>query len=78
MTTQTPQVVDISVEELVGLLEPLIRRVIREELLEIATDTPDVFYLDPDSPLYEDLEEIIHRKERDDLRLYSHKEVWGE
>lgn len=65
-------------EELVNLLEPLMRRVVREELARLVTEAPDIFYLEPDSPLYDDMEEILNRKERGKTRLYSHEEVWGE
>jgi len=66
----------ISVEELVNILEPLIRRVVREELAE-ATEA-DIFYLDPDTLLYEDMLEISESKRQKKTELYSHKEVWDE
>ncbi|MFQ5596318.1 MAG: hypothetical protein ACE5HA_19415 [Anaerolineae bacterium] len=78
MTVQPPQKISISVDDLVNLLEPLMRRVVREELARLVTETPDVLYLEPDSPLYEDMEDILRRKEQGKIRLYSHEEVWGE
>jgi len=48
----------IRVEELVNILEPLIRRVVREELSEVIEKKPDIFYLEPGTPLYEDMLEI--------------------
>jgi hypothetical protein len=78
MAMQTPQKITISVDELVNLLEPLMRRVVREELARLAVEAPGVFYLEPDSPLYEDMEDILRRKEQGKIRLYSHEEVWGE
>ena len=41
-------------------LEGIIRKVVREELIEFATR--DFFNLDKTSPLYEDMENILERK----------------
>jgi hypothetical protein len=34
--------------------------------------------LEPDSPLYQDMVEILQRKEQGDVKLHSHAEIWGE
>jgi hypothetical protein len=34
--------------------------------------------LEPDSPLYQDMDEILQRREQGDVKLHSHSEVWGE
>jgi hypothetical protein len=65
-------------EEVAKILEPLIRRIIREELTRIAKKEPDMFYLDPQMPLYKDLEDIKQRKVQGHIKLHSHREVWGE
>jgi len=39
---------------------------------------PDVFYLPEDSPLRDDLADILSRKLRGEISLASHAEVWGE
>ncbi len=78
MKTKTPQQVTISIEELQQTLEILIRRVVREELTRLSQQVSNIFYLTPDMPLYEDMEEIAHRKTTDDIELYSHDEVWNE
>ncbi len=78
MTNQTPQTITTSVEDLVSVLEPLMRRIVREELARVVTEKPDIFHLEPDSPLYEDMEDILHRKKQGKIKLYSHKEVWGD
>jgi hypothetical protein len=51
MTTQFAQPMTINPQELTGFLEPLIRKVVREELAQIVIRRPDVFYLKADSPL---------------------------
>ncbi len=60
-------------------LEALIRRVVREELARAWEEEEEgVVYLDDDSPLYQDLLEIRAMKERGDLKLLSHEEVWAD
>ena len=39
---------------------------------------PQAAQLEPDSPLYQDMAEILQRKEQGDVKLHSHAEVWGE
>ena len=75
MTTQSMQTVTVNFQELTGVLEPLIRRIVREELTQVAIRRPDVFYLEPDSPLHDDMVEILNRKEQGATRLYSYTEV---
>jgi len=48
----------VNVEELVNILEPLIQRVVREELAGVIENEPGIFYIEPDTPLYEDMLEI--------------------
>jgi hypothetical protein len=66
-----------AMEEFIKALEPVIRRVVREELNAIVEQRPEVFQLDPDSPLYNDLVELKERKNRGELEFVSHDEVWG-
>ena len=77
MTDQTLQPMVISTRELAGLLEPLIRRVVREELAQVVTKKPGIFYLKSDSPLHDDMVEILNRKQQGETKLYSHAEVWS-
>ena len=65
-------------EEISQILEPLIRRIIREELTRLVKAEPDTFYLNPDMPLYNDMEDIMQRKAKGSIKLHSHNEVWGE
>lgn len=67
----------INVPDLLSALEPLIRRVVREELAAVKS-TPDTFHLKPGSALYEDMEEILTRKTEGKIELFSDQEVWGE
>lgn len=67
---------NIGPEELTKMIEPIIRRVIREELNRIIGTNPDIFYLQPDMPLYQDMQDILERKSKNQIKLYSHKEIW--
>ena len=57
-------------------LEEIIRKVVREELIEFATQ--NLFNLDKTSPLYEDMEDILERKKSDRLKFHTHADVWNE
>ena len=74
----TPQQITINCDELQQLLEPLIRRIIREELSNIIQNTSNMFFLSPDMPLYDDMKEIAQRKATNDIEIYSDDEVWNE
>ena len=69
---------NINTKELTGALESMIRRVIREELLNVLKKDADIFHLTPEMPLYDDMVEISQRKAKNQIKLHSHKEVWGE
>jgi hypothetical protein len=78
MAIQGSQAGTITYQELTGVLEPLIRRIVREELAHVAVNRPDVFYLEPDSPLRADMIEILDRHNQGATKLYSRDEVWDE
>ncbi len=68
----------LSNEQLLAQLETMIRHIVREELARFVEEQAGVFYLQPDSPLYEDLSDINERGVREEIQLYTHEEVWGE
>ena len=72
------QAENINTKKLANTLEPMIRRVIREELLRVLKKDADIFQLTPEMPLYEDMDEINQRKAQGQIKLYSHEEVWSE
>jgi len=73
-----PQQIEINIDNLAKTLEPLIRRVVREELSRIVKKEPGIFYLDPAMPIYKDMEEIRQRKAQGKIELHSHEEIWVE
>ncbi len=77
MTTSTQQLT-MNLEDIRRVLEPLLRRIIREEVIKLFQELPQTFYLTSDMPLYEDMEDIAYRKASGDIVLYSHEEVWNE
>ncbi|NOQ34741.1 MAG: hypothetical protein GQ569_02480 [Methylococcaceae bacterium] len=64
-------------ENLNETLEPLIRRIIREELTRLIQNNPLVFSLNANSSLYQDMEDILQRKKENKLQFFSDSEVWG-
>ena len=40
-----------------------------------STQEPTILYLDRESPLYEDMENILERKESNQLKFYTHEEI---
>lgn len=59
-------------------LENLIRKVIREELIKFSAQELGIFQLDKESQLYNDMEDILKRKESGQLKFYTHEEIWNE
>ncbi len=78
MTIQNAQTMTIDIDRLATKLEPMLRRIIHEELSRLLTEHPGVFYLEPDTPLYQDMEAIARRSKKGQLKLYTHEEVWNE
>ncbi len=68
----------INLDDLERILDPIIRRAVREELAQLISQRGEVLVLTPDSPLYEDMKEIMARQAQGQVKLYSHAEVWGE
>ncbi len=73
-TTTREAKVTLSIQQLEGL----IRKVVREELIEFAKQKPEIFNLDKNSPIYEDMEDILKRKKSGQLKFHTHAEIWDE
>ena len=54
-------------------LEEIIRKVVREELMEFAAQ--NLLNLDKESPVHEDMEDILERKKSDRLKFHTHAGV---
>ncbi|MCK4378382.1 MAG: hypothetical protein KAW01_03515 [Deltaproteobacteria bacterium] len=52
----------IKSEDLSEILEPLIRRVVREELTRISQRQSNISSLDPGMPIYKDMQELKNKK----------------
>lgn len=72
----TPEEIKITLS--VQQLEDIVRKVVREELVEFAAHELGIFHLDKESPLYEDMEEILERKKSGQLKFHTHDEIWNE
>jgi hypothetical protein len=78
MATQISPKITVSAEELTALIESVVRKVVREELAQLVAGQPRTLVLKEDSPLYEDMAEILDRSQRGETRLHTHGEVWDE
>ena len=57
-------------------LEEVIRKVVREELMAFATQEQGFFYLDKESSLYKDMEDILERKKIQSVEIpYSRRSL---
>jgi len=78
MATQISPKITVSAEELGALIESVVRKVVREELAQLLAGQPRTLRLKEDSPLYEDMADILDRSQRGQTRLHTHAEVWDE
>ncbi|MBF0200952.1 MAG: hypothetical protein HQK66_06510 [Desulfamplus sp.] len=65
-------------DKLIKELEQIIRSIVREELKSIIEQYTDIFHLDDDMPIYNDLLEIKQRKQNEALEFMTHDEVWSD
>ncbi len=65
-------------DELVRVLEPLVRRIVREELERVVERQPDLFILREDSPLYDDMLELAQMGREGKIELLSYEQVWNQ
>jgi len=89
MTGTTVQEINVRIQQLslsdqLWLLEKLAQH-IRDKVKEpsgqdeeLAEHESGIFYLNSDSPLYKDMQQILEDKKQGRLKLYSHEEVFGE
>jgi len=71
VTTTQHTKITLTVEQ----LEVIIRKVVREELMQFASQ--DFFSLGKESPLHKDMEDILERKKTNQLKFHTHEEVWN-
>ncbi len=68
----------IPIKDVAQILEPLIRRIVRQELARVIEKHPDIFALNPEMPIYQDMEHLKKKQLENEIELFSNKEVWGE
>jgi len=71
VTTTQHTKITLTVEQ----LEVIIRKVVREELMQLASQ--DFVSLGKESPLHKDMEDILERKKTNQLKFHTHEEVWN-
>jgi len=73
MSDNLTETQEMTVTLTVKQLEGIIRKVVREELMEFAAQ--GLLNLDKTSPLHEDMEDILEREKSDRLKFHTHKDV---
>ncbi|MBV6504767.1 MAG: hypothetical protein ILNGONEN_00320 [Syntrophorhabdaceae bacterium] len=58
-------------------LEQLIRHAVRDEIAKLVRNQPNIFYLEPETPLYRDMRTIARMKKRSKVRVYSRQEAFS-
>ena len=76
MNDNVTETQEMTITLTVEQLEEIVRKVVREELMEFATQ--GLLNRDKDSPLHEDMEDILERKKSDKLKFHTHEDVWNE
>jgi len=64
MSTVAENNLAVPIDEMIDRLEPLLRRVVPEEIERVIEEKDRIFHLEPEMPLYQDMQEILYRKKR--------------
>ncbi len=75
MRTRIQPTESFDTKKFVRALEPVIRKIVREELVRAAAKKPGVIYLEPGSPLYLDMEQILRESQIGRVKLLSREEA---
>jgi hypothetical protein len=75
MSTVAENNLTVPIDEMIDRLEPLLRRVVREELEREIEEKGNIFHPKPEMPLYQDMEEILQRQKEGKIQLFSEEEV---
>ena len=62
-------------KKLAQALAPMIRKIVREELARATAKKPNVFYLEPGSPVYRDMEQIAREARTGKVKLLARENV---
>ena len=73
MSDNVTETQEMTITLTVEQLEEIIRKVVREELMEFAAQ--NLLNLDKESPVHEDMEDILERKKSDRLKFHTHAGV---
>ncbi len=72
MSTVAENNLAVPIDQMIDKLEPLLRRVVREELERVIEEKGNIFHLEPEMPLYQDMEEILNRKKEGKIEILLH------
>lgn len=81
MARMTQAMMTISERKLETLMRKIARQVVHEELRKLVKRQPELiepWMSDPESPLYQDMQDLLKRKKEGRLKFYTYEEVFGE
>jgi hypothetical protein len=80
MPRSTEATVTISERKLEALMRKVVRQVVHEEFEKLVKQRPEVveaWMSNPDSPLYQDMQDLLKRSGKGHVRLHTYDEVFG-
>ena len=72
----------ISLHDLEKIISKVVRRdvrqIVREELARAGAEIVEPWMSDPESPLYQDMQDLLKRSQAGRLKFHTYEEVFGE
>ena len=81
MTRATQTIITISERKLEALIRKVVRQVVHDELTKLVKEQPlliEPWMSDPESPLYQGMQDLLKRKKEGRLKFHTYEEVFGE
>jgi hypothetical protein len=82
MAHSTRTMVTLDLKDLEKIIRKIVRhdvrQIVREELARTGAEVVEPWMSDPESPLYQDMQDLLKRKQEGRLKFYTYEEVFGE
>ncbi len=81
MPRSTEAIVTISERRLEALMRKVVRQAVHEEFEKLVKQQPELveaWMSNPDSPLYQDMQDLLKRSRKGHAKFHSYGEVFGD
>ncbi len=82
MARSTKSLVTIELQDLKKIIRTIVRQdvrqIVREELARKEAEVIEPWMSDPESPLYQDMQDLLKRSQEGRLKFHTYEEVYGE